>query len=106
MLDFLDILGWYSLVLIILGTIGNVIICHVSVKTNKNSTFILLRYLAINDMIALYYWNLNNFTKVFSLDLLSYNLYSCKIGTWIQFSSLQSFAWILVYLLNIYKFYS
>lgn len=97
MLNALDILGWYSLVLIILGTIGNLIICYVSVKTNKNSTFILLRYLAINNMISLYYWNLNNFSKVFNLDLLSLNLYSCKIGTWIQFSSLQSFAWTLVY---------
>ena len=103
MVNALDILGWYSLIIIILGTIGNLIIFYVCVKTNKNSTFILLRYLAINDMISLYYWNLNNFTKVFNLYLESLNLYSCKIGTWIQFSSLQSSAWILVYIFIRYK---
>jgi hypothetical protein len=99
MLDFLKILGCYSLGLAIFGTIGNLIIFYVSLKTSKNSTFILLRYLAISDVIALYFWNLNDFSiSILNFDLENHSLFLCRFGSWIQFSSLQSSAWIIVIL--------
>ena len=103
MLDFLKILGCYSLGLAIFGTIGNLIIFYVSLRTSKNSTFILLRYLAISDIIALYFWNLNDFSiSILDFDLENYSLFFCRFGSWIQFSSLQSSAWLLVILFIIF----
>ena len=98
MINILQILGYYAVCIAVLGTIGNMIIVYVSIKANKsNSTFALFRYLALNDTLALYFWNMNHFIySSFNLDIQSFNIYSCKIGSWIQFSSLQSSAWILV----------
>ena len=97
MFDALQLLGYYALILVILGTIGNAIILYVSFRIKASSIFVLFRYLAICDTMALYFWNLNIFTySVLNLDLQNYNMNSCKFGNWIQFSSLQSSAWILV----------
>ena len=97
MFDALQLLGYYALILVILGTIGNAIILYVSFRIKASSIFVLFRYLAICDTLALYFWNLNIFTySVLNLDLQNYNMNSCKFGNWIQFSSLQSSAWILV----------
>ncbi|CAF1124331.1 unnamed protein product [Brachionus calyciflorus] len=51
----------------------------------------------MSDILSLYWWNLNNFLKEYiSIDLLTINKYFCKIGNFIQFTSLQISAWILV----------
>ena len=103
----LKIISAYELLLIILGTIGNILILIVCLNL-RNSTFILMRFLAVADLISLYFWNLNHFTTAFfGLDLQNFNFYYCKIFEFIQFSSLQISAWILVSLkelvLNIFK---
>ena len=98
MIGVLQVLGYYAVCITILGTIGNITIAYVSiVSKKKNSAIILFRYLALNDTLALYFWNLNHFIySSFNLDIQSISLLWCKIGNWIQFSSLQSSAWILV----------
>ncbi len=98
MTNILQILGYYAFCIAVLGTISNMIIVYVSIQSKKtNSTFILFRYLAMNNTLALYFWNLNHFIySSFNLDIQNINTYSCKIGNWIQFSSLQSSAWVLV----------
>jgi len=97
MFDILSLLGGFAMALVILGTIGNMVTIFVSVKSqNKNSTFVLFRYLALNNAFALYFWNLSHFTALLNFDLQSFNLYVCKFGSWIQMSSLQSSAWVLV----------
>ena len=97
MIDALQMLGYYSLALIILGTLGNSVIVYVTFKTKPSTLFVLLRYLAVCDTISLYFWNLNIFVySTFNLDIANFNIYSCKIGDWIQFASLQASAWILV----------
>ena len=101
MVEILQLLGYYSLCLTIFGTIGNFIIAYVSFRTQSNSTFILLRYLAICDTLCLYFWNISHFIESsFHLDIQNFNLFFCKFGTWIQHSSLQASAWILVILVN------
>ncbi len=106
MIEILKILGYYAVSIAVLGTIGNMIIAYVSIKSKKtNSTFVLFRYLALNDTLTLYFWNMNHFIySSFNLDIQNFNIYSCKIGNWIQFSSLQSSAWILVNFLFIELF--
>ena len=97
MINALKILGYYSLIIALLGLFGNIIIFVVSFKSKTNSMFVLFCYLAISDTLSLLFWNLNHFIySSFNLDIQNFNVYSCKIGSWIQFSSLQSSAWILV----------
>jgi hypothetical protein len=98
MVDALQILGYYALVIAFLGLLGNITIFLVSFKAKSSSMFVLFCFLSLNDALSLYFWNLNHFVySSFNLDLQNFNIYSCKIGSWIQFSSLQSSAWTLVY---------
>ena len=97
MTNALQILGYYALAIAFLGLLGNITIFVVSFKSKSNSMFVLFCFLSLNDALSLYFWNLNHFVySSFNLDLQNFNIYSCKIGSWIQFSSLQSSAWILV----------
>ena len=99
----LSIFGCYPLVIILLGVIGNIITINVCFKTKKNPTFILIQYLSANNIISLFYWNLSHFTMLLNFDLINYSMFVCKVGGWIQFSSLQTSAWILVNNLIVYK---
>ena len=95
--DALQIIGYYALILAMLGTLANAAIIYVTFRAKSSATFVLLRYLAVCDTLTLFFWNLNFFTKSnLNIDLENYNIYSCKIGNWIQFSSLQASAWTLV----------
>ena len=98
MVDIHQALGYYAFCIAVFGTIGNSIIAYVSIKSQKtNSTFVLFRYLAFSDTLTLYFWNIGHFiSSSFGLDIENFNLYLCKFGNWIQYSSLQSSAWILV----------
>ena len=97
MVDALQVLGYYAIAIAFLGLLGNITIFVVSFKAKSNSMFVLFCFLSLNDALCLYFWNLNHFVySSFNLDLQNFNIYSCKIGSWIQFSSLQSSAWILV----------
>ena len=97
MIDILQILGYIALFLAFFGTICNLMIAIVSIKANSNSTMVLLKYLALSDTLSLYFWNLSHFIEaIFHVDIQNYSLFTCKFGSWIQYSSLQSSAWILV----------
>lgn len=97
MKQLLDILGYIALILTFSGTICNLAIAYVSIKSKSNSTIVLLRYLAFSDMCSLYFWNLSHFIEaIFGIDIQNFSLIGCKFGSWIQYSSLQSSAWTLV----------
>ena len=96
MFTILHAIGLYEFILIIVGTIGNLSVFFVSLNI-KNNTFILIRFLSIGDIMTLYFWNLNHFTKqFFHLDLQNFNFYFCKFFQFSQYTSLQISAWILV----------
>ncbi|CAF0884018.1 unnamed protein product [Brachionus calyciflorus] len=93
------ILGAYSLMLIIIGTISNLIIFYIcSRKTLRNiSTFKFLSILALSDTICLYEWNLKHFTVAYFN--IAYNfiyLPWCRLEQFLQQTFLQYSAWILV----------
>ncbi|CAF0800937.1 unnamed protein product [Brachionus calyciflorus] len=93
------ILGAYSLMLIILGTIFNFIIFYIcSKKPLRNiSTFKFLSILALSDTICLYEWNLKHFTVAYFN--IAYNfvyLSWCRLELFLQYTFLQYSAWILV----------
>ena len=91
------IVGAYELIVIIVGTFGNLFIFYVSFLNRQNSTFLFLAFLSISDMLSLYWWNLNHFVQPFTnLDLQNFNFYYCKIMNFFQFISSQTSAWILI----------
>ncbi|CAF1044319.1 unnamed protein product [Brachionus calyciflorus] len=93
------ILGAYSLMLIIIGTISNFIIFYIcSKKPLRNiSTFKFLSILALSDTLCLYGWNLTHFTVSYlNIDYNLIYLAICRIELFIQQTSLQYSAWILV----------
>lgn len=95
--DLQKVFGVLSFILLFSGTIGNLFSCYVCHRIKNNSTFTFLTFMTIADLLTLYYWNLNNFLSQFTrINLLLTNLWVCKIGNYVQFSSLQCSAWILV----------
>jgi hypothetical protein len=97
MTNILNILGYYAISLPFFGLIGNSIIFMACLRDKQNSMFVLLCFLSVSDFLSLIFWNVKHFAySTFQYDIQSINVYSCKIGNWIQFSSLQSSAWILV----------
>lgn len=97
MLVVLKILGFYSLLIIILGILSNISTIFFCTKIKENTTFVLIQYFSLNNLIALFFWNLSHFTLTFfDFDLNNSTMFICKFGSWIQFSSLQTSAWILV----------
>lgn len=93
----LKIIGVLDAILIIIGTLGNILIVFISYLNRENSTFVFLAALAINSTVSLYWWNLNHFVQPFwDVDLQNFNFYFCKIMNFFQFISSQSSAWFLV----------
>lgn len=91
------IFGILSICLLVIGTTGNLLSFYICLRIKNNSTFTFITFLVIADLLTLYYWNLNNFLSQFTqINLLSVNLWVCKFGNFLQFTSLQCSAWILV----------
>lgn len=91
------ILGVYALVITISGTLLNLFSFFICLRLKKNTTFVFLATFSVANAFCLYWWNLNNFLKEFvHIDLLAVSLWVCKIGNFVQFTSLQISAWHLV----------
>ncbi len=90
-------LGIYSLLLVIAGTIGNILILFVTCRLKKQNTFVYLRFLAVSDLLSLYYWNLDKFVSAFtSTNFQAISVTMCKIGNFTQYTTLQFSSWMLV----------
>jgi hypothetical protein len=91
------ILGIYALFLVILGTFLNIVNFLICLRVRKNNTFVFLSFFSLSSIFCLYWWNLNNFLKEFLfIDMLIVSVWLCRIGNYVQFSSLQITAWFLV----------
>lgn len=91
------VLGVYALVLFVVGFFFNLLMFYVCCRIKDNTTFVFLRFFAISNIFTLLWWNLYHFYyPFFSLDVGLTWLWGCKIGSYVQFSSLQISAWFLV----------
>ncbi|CAM4873397.1 unnamed protein product [Rotaria socialis] len=94
-------LSLYALLLIIVGTVGNLLTIVVLLRKNLRR-LVTIRYLiivSICDTISLYGWNLNNFYK-FHISSIRGNLEEisilhCRIISFMTFVSLQLSSWCL-----------
>lgn len=97
------VLSFYTIVLIIIGTICNLTSFFIMLKKNirKYSCMRYLCILCLTDTIVLYQWNLNTFFK-YNLsvppgykDLEEISLFWCRWISYLAFSSLQLSSWLL-----------
>ena len=94
-------LSIYALLLVIIGTIGNLLTIVVLVRRNLRR-FVTVRYLilvSLCDLISLYGWNLNNFYK-FNVSSSNSNiedlsLVHCRLISFVTFVTLQLSSWCL-----------
>lgn len=87
----------YAIGLLFAGVTLSLLSFYICIRIKNNSTFIFLAYLSITSLFTLYKFNLNGIMyTLFNVDYLNINIYECKIGMFIQFTSLQASAWILV----------
>ena len=93
---------YYPLVLIIIGTILNlltfIILCRTSFRnTHKRPTLHYMRAIALLDIFILYGWNLDHYLEgTFGIKLDSYSVVSCKFFTFINYFTYQVSAWLRV----------
>lgn len=97
-----------SILNIFLALVGNTA-CFLIFRFNKQfkeqSYGVYLSFCAITDTISLFVWNLNNFSYYFfKIRMESETLFRCRFFTFIQFTSLQSSAWLLT-LMTIDRFF-
>ena len=94
-------LGMYALILTIVGTLANAMVFYICSKKNLRliNTFKFFSIMSVTDTLCLYQWNLKHFvTAFYHFDLNFYNLFWCRFSTFLQYSTLQYSAWILVIL--------
>lgn len=97
MIEVAHFLAAYSILLVIFGTAGNLLTCLVCFRLRSTTTFVFLAIASLFDAASLFVWNLNHFTQTFlDIDLQSRNIHSCRIGQFVQFTSLEISAWLLV----------
>ncbi len=95
-----NLIAVYAILLCIIGTIGNIFTINVILRTSlKNTTtFVFFAYLSLSDMISLYFWNLDHFlTPLFQIDRQNQSIFWCKFDSFLQFTVLQSSAFLLVF---------
>ncbi|RNA38430.1 rhodopsin-like protein [Brachionus plicatilis] len=92
-----EILAYYGIFLIIIGTLSNLVNFYICICLRSNQTFIFLSYLTILNILIIYHWNADYILRfLFGIDWLNFSILVCKLLNFIQYSSSQSAAWILV----------
>lgn len=91
----------YALVLIIAAILLNPIVCYVclrSAKLRHTSTFKLLAFASINDMLTCLVWNEGDFAHtLFGVTWSKYSPFYCMwIAIFFQYTTLQIASWMLV----------
>ena len=94
-----EFIGIYSIILIIIATIGNFISFLVCTRKSlrKIPTFVFIGFALISDIISLFFWNIDHFLFAF----LNYQIEDlgadyCRLVAIIQTTSLQWSSWLLV----------
>ena len=93
MLALIRLLSFVPLLIVAIGFVGNLtafLIFTFNSNMNQMSSMIFLSFVSIADTFSLFVWNLNHFfLPNYSFRLENLNVYSCKILSFVQFSSLQ-----------------
>lgn len=96
---FIKLVSFIPILIIIIGVLGNsasFLIFRFHKDINGISSMVYLSFIAITDTLSLFLWNLDHFTEInFHLSIENFSIVSCRIGVFIQYTSLQSSAFLL-----------
>ena len=95
-----EMIGVYSIALIIIATIGNFISTLVCARKSlrKIPTFVFIGFALISDIISLYFWNIDHFLfAFFNYQIEDLGVDYCRFAVFFQTTSLQWSAWLLVH---------
>lgn len=95
----------YNIVLIVFGSIGNLLTCFICLKKNMRSipTFKLYAFNSVFDVLSLYPWNVSQFFGNFLRIELGKNLIWCMLANFLQYSAYEISAWFLVIFFTFYS---
>ena len=96
---FKQIIAVYNMVLIIFGTIGNILTAAICFRRRlrKINTFKFFAFNALLDTVCLYEWNLRQFVLyLFNQDCSFTSLIYCNLSSFFQYVSFEASAWFLV----------
>ena len=94
-----EIVAYYSIFLIIVGTLGNFFTIYLiaSTKLKNTTTFVFFAFLSLADIMTLYWWNLDHFTiPLFKFNRQKMSTFLCSFDIFMQFSFFQASAYFLV----------
>ena len=100
MIEFiLKAIGVYSMIILVIGTIGNVCASLVCLRKSlrETPTFVFIFFELISDTISLYFWNVDHYLLAFHFyQIEDINIHLCRFASFFQVTSLQWSAWLLV----------
>ena len=97
------IVAYYALLLIIFGTLFNmitfIVFCRAKFRNaQERSTIHYMRAIAIVDILMLYGWNFDHYlTTVYGFSLGSTSIAACKISIFINYFAPQASAWLRIF---------
>ena len=98
------VVAYYAFFLVIAGTIFNLVtflvLCRQKFRdTNERPTLHYMRAIAIVDILMLYGWNFDHYTKVaHGFQLTRYSIASCKYAGFLNYFTAQTSAWLRVFI--------
>ena len=91
------VLGLFDALLVVFGTLANVLVFILAYRLRKTTTFVLISFFSIMNALSLYFWNINDLVFIFfNVSPQDTTIYFCRLINYCQFSSIQSAAWLLV----------
>ncbi|CAF1306632.1 unnamed protein product [Rotaria sordida] len=98
-----EIAAYYSLTLVIVGTLLNtitfIVLCRSTFRnTRTRPTLHYMRAMAIFDILMLYGWNLGHYlATIHEIDLQGLNIPLCRCYSFLNYFAPQSSAWLRVF---------
>ena len=92
------IISGYNFFIAIVGTFANLLTCHICLrkKLKRFTTFKLYAFNSVSDMIGLYQWNIFQFVLYNFHVNLQHNLWYCYMCSYLQITTFEISAWLLV----------
>ncbi len=97
----LQFVGYFSIFLIVYGTISNLLALLVCIRKRLRQTalFVFLSFKVICDTVPLYTYSLNPyFLLTFGYNIGDINIYLCRFLTFFTNASIESSVWLMVIL--------
>ncbi len=101
----LQFVGYFSIFLIVYGTISNLLVFSVCMRKRLRQTplFVYLSFKVICDTVPLYTFGFNPyFLFTFGYNIGDINIYLCRLATYLTYTVEETAAWLMVILIFLF----